>query len=218
MVSLLKQSYRNNIDYKIINLPSRKHKYGGNNYKKVLITPDCFKRIAMRSNSAKAEEVRSYYINLESLIMKYFEHMMQGMQEEINELEKAIKPKNKEDSVGYIYVVKASRRRRNAYKIGQTRNLNKRLSTYQTGNLEKIEVIFKWRTDRLQSVEKCVKQSLQEFRLRKYNEIYEANIDMIKKIIETCNSLQDIKEEYRAPSALTGGDSDSEYYIALVKI
>ena len=54
---------------------------------RVLMTPDCFKRLCMRSRGKKAEEVRTYFIQIEALVLKYKDHMVAGMQAEIERLE-----------------------------------------------------------------------------------------------------------------------------------
>lgn len=40
-------------------------------YEEIMITPDCMKRMCMLSSSAKIEEVRTYFIEIEKLINKY---------------------------------------------------------------------------------------------------------------------------------------------------
>jgi phage anti-repressor protein len=66
----LRSSYREDIDYTITKSVNKKGKYGGNNYKLVMITPDCFKRLSMKSTSNKADEVRTYFIELEQCCLK----------------------------------------------------------------------------------------------------------------------------------------------------
>lgn len=41
-------------------------KQGGNNYKKVLLTPRCFKRICMLSRTRQGDAVRDYFLDVES--------------------------------------------------------------------------------------------------------------------------------------------------------
>jgi phage anti-repressor protein len=85
--------YKQNIDYIITNKKKeRTAKYGGNRYKHVLLTPDCFKRVCMRSRSKNAEEVRTYFIELESLLVRYRSTLLQGMQHEIKLLDKGLLP------------------------------------------------------------------------------------------------------------------------------
>ena len=218
LLRTLRASYKQGIDYQEVKSVKRVGKYGGNNYKKVMISPDCFKRLCMRSATKRSEEVRSYFIALESLIVRYKTHMLDGMQREINKMEKELKPKDIYDSAGYIYVIKASKDYDSIYKIGRTKDLNKRLSTYKTGNFDNIDVVYKFRTENLNAVEKCIKGFLKEFQLRKYKELYQANLTIVKNIIEGCGNVglagNRLKKHYeqRSTSKLTGG-----YYVYVGK-
>jgi hypothetical protein len=164
------------------------------------------------SKAKKAEQVRTYYLQLESLVFKYYQQTLDGMQQEIIKLNKTLKPKNKEDHAGYIYVLRASDRNDSVYKIGRSIDLLNRLRTYQTGKLDDIEVVFKYQTNNLKAMETCVKHALKERRYRKYKEIYQADLQMIKDIINKCAEIETIKQMYtmRAASKMTGG-----YYIGI---
>jgi phage anti-repressor protein/predicted GIY-YIG superfamily endonuclease len=212
LTKTLKTSYKEGIDYLIEKKTIKKIRYGGNHYKRILLTPDCFKRLCMLSKAKKAEEVRSYYIQLEALIFKYHQQMLDGMQQEIDKLEKALKPQHKKDHAGYIYILRADKDRDSVYKIGRTSDLSKRLATYQSGKLEDIEVVYKYRTENLKATEACVKLAMKERQYRKYKELYQADLQMIKEVIGKCCEIDNIKQMYvmRKSSKMQGG-----YYIAL---
>lgn len=214
LLAMLRESYREGFDYiTTTSTIQRKGKYGGNNYKKVLLTPDCFKRLCMRSRSKRAEEVRTYFIQLESLLVRYRTVLLKGMDAEIKQMEWGMKPKSEEDSAGYIYVIRADPVKDSVYKIGRTQNLNQRLSTYSTGKLDGVDIVYKFRTDNHKRTEACVKLMLKEHQLRKYKEVYQANIDMIKELINKCDDTVTYTRVYsntKAAKEMTGG-----YYIVL---
>lgn len=215
LFATLRIGYKKHIDYIIVTEKlTRSGKYGGNNYKKILLTPDCFKRLCMLSRAKNAEFVRSYYLAIEGLLFKYHQQMLEGMKHEIETLEKAkATTKSPEMKMGYIYVIRASDKKDSVYKIGRSQNLLARLRTYQSGKLEDIEVVFKWRTDNLKSMENCVKSFLDKERHMKYKEIYKANLEMIKMIIHKCDEIQQAKREYtmRSASNMNGG-----YYVVIM--
>jgi phage anti-repressor protein len=215
IMNTLKESYRIDLDYSIKKEPSKKASTGSNNYKRVLLTPDCFKRLCMRSRSKRAEEVRTYFIQLESLLVRYRTTLLKGMNAEIKELERSLKPKNHADSAGYIYVIKVRSDKDSVYKIGRTANLTKRLATYSTGTVDGVEVVFKFRTDSHKKTEACVKAMLKDRQMRKYKEVYEADLDMIKGIIEKCDETAQYTRVYtntRGAKKMDGG-----YYMVLQK-
>jgi hypothetical protein len=66
LMETLRTSYKLGIDFtvtKMRNPRSTVSKYGANSYKQVLLTPDCFKRMCMRSKGKMAEDVRTYFIS-----------------------------------------------------------------------------------------------------------------------------------------------------------
>jgi phage anti-repressor protein len=64
----LSNTYINNIDYKV---SKKEINTGGRKSELILLTPDCMKRLCMSSRTKKAEEVRTYFIELEKHINKY---------------------------------------------------------------------------------------------------------------------------------------------------
>lgn len=213
VIKTLKESYRENIDFTIEKSTIKRTKYGGNNYKKVLLTPDCFKRLCMRSRSKRAEEVRTYFIQLESLLVRYKSVLMKGMNAEIREMERSLKPKDPKDRAGYIYVIKVRSNMDSVYKIGRTKNLTQRLATYATGTVDGVEVVFKFRTESHKKTEGCFKALMKSHQLRKYKEVYQADLDMIKEIIQGCDDTAKYVRVYtntRAAKNMDGG-----YYMVL---
>ena len=95
----------------------------------------------------------------------------------------------KADHAGYIYIIRASTEKHNLYKIGRTADLAKRLNTYNTGTADEVEVLYKYRTDKLKGTEQCVKAWLQDTKYRKYREIYEVDLNSIKKVVSKCGEL-----------------------------
>ena len=219
----LRESYRKDIDYVSRSSPKKRepgasNRHGGNRQKEVLITPDCFKRICMLTRSKRGEQVRTYFIALESLIVKYQTQLIAGIKPDAQRLERNMRPNDPADSAGYVYVIRASEEMDGIYKIGRSKDLNQRLAQYQTGRADKIEVVFKYRTDSLKAVEKCVQALLRDERYRgcktRCNEVYKADLDMIKEIVKGCDDLRVLKVEYtkRKPLQMTGG-----YYVVLRK-
>jgi len=77
----LVKSYNKNIDYVV-----RKEKTGKIskiNKEIILLTPDCFKRMCLLSRTKKAEEVRTYYLELEKLLNNYKNYIIDGLQKTV---------------------------------------------------------------------------------------------------------------------------------------
>lgn len=219
LVATLKASYKLRIDYTISNgsIPGQ---YGGHNRKTIMLTPDCFKRLCMQSRSKKAEDMRSYFIALEGLVMKYRDHMMAGVHTEIQRLERNQKSNAasspQQGTAGYIYVLRASTERDSVYKLGRTRNLKRRLREHNASRADDAEVVYTFRTENVEAVETCVKTFLKQKQYRKYKEVYQVDVDIIKQLVDGCDALGNLKLHERQ----RGGD-DTRYggghYIAIIK-
>ena len=98
----LTETYTQNIDY----IVKTEKSTGGRPNEKVLLTCECFKRLCMLSRTKKAEDVRSYFIDLEKHIDKYKNHIMEGLVRKVEMYEKELKPQPKQPSKGVIYVLK----------------------------------------------------------------------------------------------------------------
>ena len=221
LIVTLRSSYKKNIDYVVdLNprnqaLPASVERRGGHNRLTIFLTPDCFKRMCMRSTGKMSEDVRTYFIEVEGLVLRYKDHMMAGMQAEIDRLERgdARHASNKKQPGnvpvgGYIYVVRASERLSNIFKIGRSKNLRRRLREHQSSRSDDLEVMFTFRTDDVEAVEACVHGTLLKKKVKTFREIFECDIDVIKAVVRGCDRMQGmLKLEHQAqgPGLLTGG-------------
>ena len=211
LVTTLRTSYKKDVDYATAVGTKPTSARGGRNRAEVLLTPDCFKRLCMRSRGHKAEGVRTYFIMLEGLVLKYKDQLMDGMQAEIERLERQRGPKGRPGRAptgGYIYVVRASEKMDSVYKIGRTVDLRRRLREHETSRADDLEVMFVFRVENVDAVERCVKVTLSEKRYRPYKEVFKLDLDVLKAIVNGCDQLQGmLKLEHKAkgPGELTGG-------------
>lgn len=213
LLRTLRNTYKEGIDF-ICAKGTPKVKYG-NNTLKCLITPDCFKRLCMLSRSKNAEQVRTYFIEIESLIIKYRTQLIEGIKLDILKTKKLNKIRDaiEDDNEGYTYIIKASKDIPDIFKIGHSKNLVNRLRTYQTGKLEDVEVVFIYKTINHKAVERCVKGLVQRYGLKHGKEIYQLNLDVLKYIMKGCGTLS-TKLQYKMKGApkMTG-----EYYAVIPK-
>lgn len=206
----LKNSYKLNTDY-TITLEKTVGKVGKPK-EIILITPKCFKLMAMQSRTKKASTVREYYYELEQFIDQYKNYIIEGLKSKIEKLENNAKPKVN-PSKGIIYVIEASDSIGH-YKIGRTKDLKKRLNGYNGDKKNDIIPAFIYETDDIENVELCVKRYAKEFQCRKYKEIYKINIDLLKELISDCgefNKNTRLKMKWKNLSA------DKNIYVAMYR-
>jgi hypothetical protein len=85
-----------------------------------------------------------------------------------------------------IYIIKKTNNIRSYYKIGYTKDLNKRLKVYNTGSINKI--LYKYFClIKSNSIDKCVKLILKNKEFIKNKEHYVTSIKHIIKVINKCD-------------------------------
>ena len=213
LVETLKKSYKQNIDYTITKDPNQVKKvFRANNYKTYLLTPDCFKRLAMMSRSKNAEMVRTYFIEIENMFIKYRDQTLMGMQKDIERLERNNKPKaNYQPKQGFLYIIRASEEKDGLYKIGRTsKDLVQRLKNYNTGKADDVEVLYTYQANDVVGAEGCLKAYLKKYQYRKYKEVYQADLSMIKEFMQSCSNIGAKLVQKQVKSTMKGG-----YYIVL---
>ncbi len=209
----LVQSYTKNIDYKIIKDQPTGLK--GKPGETILLTPKCFKLMAMQSKTKKAVEVREYYYELEQVIDQYKEYIIKGLEEKIKILENNMKPKIN-PSKGLIYIIQTADGIGH-YKIGKTSNLKTRLNSYNGDKKDDIVPIYTYETDNIDAVESCIKSYAKKYKYRKYKEIYKADINLLKDLINDCgefNEKTNLKMKWKWKNKEQSGGN---YYIAVFK-
>ena len=205
----LLNSYKENIDYKIIkDIPSGKK---GKPKENIFLTPKCFKLMAMQSKTKKAIQVREYYYELERVIDQYKEYIIKGLEEKILKLENNQKPKIN-PSKGVIYILETSSDLGH-YKIGKTKNLKQRLKQYNGDKKDDIIPIYVYETDDIDEVERCVKSYAKKYQYRKYKEVYKTDINVLKELINDCsefNEKTNLKIKWK-----TNKQNGGNYFIAV---
>ena len=170
--------------------------------------------MAMQSRTKKAIQVREYYYELEQVIDQYKEYIIQGLQDKINKLENNQKPKIN-PSKGVIYVIQTSDGIGH-YKIGKTINLKQRLKSYNGDKKDEIIPIYIYESDNIDAVEECIKRYTKEYQYIKYKEVYKADINMLKDLINDCgefNKKTNLKMKWI--SSKLNKQNGGNYYIAL---
>lgn len=180
----IKRSYKINIDY-IITKPNNKG-IGKNNEKIYMLTPDCAKMILQSTKSKKGVEVRRYFIEIEKMLYKYKDIIIKNLSNELNLVKNNQKPKI-DNNKNKIYVFKALNTNLTLHKIGRTKNLKNRLKSYNSGLANDLQLIYEYETENVEQVEQCVKSLIKAAQYRKYKEVYEIDLKIIRRFIKRCD-------------------------------
>jgi hypothetical protein len=190
----IKKSYKKNIDYKIEKV-KKSEGSGGHNFEIITLTPEASKKICLSTNSKMGGQVQQYFLDLEVALYKYKNFIIEGMNKKIQQLENNQKFKIN-PSKKIIYVFKALNTDLTLYKIGKTINSKTRFSKHNSPMANDLEILFQYETENIDQVEKCVKVFMKKAQYRKYKEVYQVDLDIIKKTIKNCDvEINEINKE-----------------------
>jgi hypothetical protein len=87
-----------------------------------------------------------------------------------------------------IYVFRAMNTDLTLYKIGKTINSRTRFSKHNSPMANDLDVLFQYETDNIDQVEQCIKSMMKKAQYRKYKEIYQVDLNIIKSVIKDCDA------------------------------
>ncbi len=83
-MKLVKRISTINKDYKIVLIQSERPKNeGGSNKEQVLLNINTFKRLCLKANTTKADQIHDYYIKMEEVLQQYINNQQQKQHEKI---------------------------------------------------------------------------------------------------------------------------------------
>ena len=132
----------------------------------------------MGSDSDKAESVRMYFIKLREFLVEHQDLINQSLNNK-KELEKY---------VGYesIYFFAVDERKPNIFKVGRTKDIIQRLRNYNIGRIKEVELKYFAIVKNPLLIENCIKLKLKKEQVYVNKEIYQVNVNKLKKIIDEC--------------------------------
>jgi phage anti-repressor protein len=181
----LTTSYIKNIDYKIKKVKS---KTAGKPREEITITADCCKRLCMLSKTKKAEEVRTYFIEVEKLMNKYKDYIIEALNKKVGVLDNNQKP-IPDNKNGVIYILKTDKDIVDLYKIGKTQKFKERIRTHNSSHIDNVDIVHIYETKYIDEVEKCLKNVLATKQYRKRKEFYQIDLDVLKELIKNCDNM-----------------------------
>jgi phage anti-repressor protein/predicted GIY-YIG superfamily endonuclease len=210
LMQTLRSAYVEGQDYVVTKPAVRVPGRGRNNRRDVMLTTDAFKTLCMQSRSQQADRVRAYFIAVEKTLFRYRAEIMAAMQARIGRLESNQRPLAASvKRAGVIYVIRASEGT-SLYKLGRTTDLAARLRSHSSARADALEVMFVYKTDDVEAVEACAKGVLKGTQYRKYKEVYESDVDTIKKVIEGCGAMVTKVQARHRKASQTGGAADTQ--------
>lgn len=171
------------IKYKYINII-----YTSLAYFIIVFLTDCAKMILQSTKSKKGNDIRRYFIEIEKMLYKYKDIIINNLNKELKLVKNNQKPKIINKNKKKIYIFKALNTHLTLYKIGKTIDIKKRLNSHNSALANDIEIIYEYETENINLVEKCIKIQMKHAQYRKYKEIFQIDINIIQNFIKQCDN------------------------------
>ncbi len=219
---VLIKHFKENIDYKIENFAppiggaktsdKKIENRGGHNKENILITVDCFKKICMKSKTKKADEIHDYYLKLEKILQKIVKEESEFLRNALTLKDREIglitkqmetvtrKKVHKKEKKDTIYLYKQNQiNGDNKYKIGKTKYLTERETTFITSNYEG-EMVYSKQCINSDLAEKVVHFILDKHRIINrrewFNIDYDSAVQTIDAVVCFLDDFVDVSEQF----------------------
>jgi len=181
--TLLEKNFLLNQDY-IETKPLEKLKgTGKNNIKIILLNYNCAKMLCMISRCEKANFIRKYYIELEKLLIRHKDDIEENLNRQLGVIDKNKEIIDKNKNSALIYILKVDDE---VYKIGKTNDLKNRMKQYNVARVNELPIVFVYKTNQINEIEKCIKTNLATYQAKKQTELFKIDLEFIKDTIEYC--------------------------------
>ena len=176
---------------------------GGLNKQQILMPVNTFKKLCMKANTKKADEIHDYYVNLEEVLQETITEESEELKNKLETKDKELETKDKETKrIKYLYDRVVGQKKRQIYKrdncvyiginplekqcfkVGSTNDPNKREGTLSTGTLTDFEMKRIWYSKYYTEIEKITHLKFNESRLLNRKEFFE-----IDKFDEICGFI-----------------------------
>jgi len=215
---LLHQHFIENVDYKVtddirfepdekaaspIGEASFTNKHGGHNKETILLTVNTFKKLCLKSNTKKADEIHDYFIKLEEIFQEIINEESSELRDQleqknqiVSDLKQVVEQlENKPDTEGFhrnqgfIYLIKDTSKQGH-YKIGFATDPQKRLCQLNvSSSTYSLEILCRFETCDKEFSEKIIHSALQPFRIVARKEWF-----FFKNDYELAYAIKTIKE------------------------
>lgn len=187
-----------------------------NNYTEILITPSCFKRICLLSESKNGERMRDYMIQIEATLLHYRNHLVEGLKRRVRALENNQRPpharSDAKPEAGVIFVYRAGEEGEGLFRLASS-SRRRPLASHNGSHADDVKLELMYETTDHRAVEACAKALLRGYEYRARGKaVYRAPLESIKGFLRSCITA---RKRYAAPQLKTADGKNGEYIVAI---
>lgn len=186
-------------DYNIVLRQPVENPNGGRPNEQIMMTIDGFKKLALKSNTKKADTIHEYYMKLEKVIQELFHEETQRITNELEEqkelnkkLIKRVKRKIKEkEKLGKCVYIMKDKDEPTHFKFGKTSDINHRLTNLNCASAEEHIVLHKhWYTRFNYKIEQLVLHAFRNYREANNTELIEIEqLEVLEDFVDNLINL-----------------------------
>jgi hypothetical protein len=126
------------------------------------------------------------------MLYKYKDTIIKSLNNELILVKNNQKPKP--DNKKKIYIFKALNTEQTLYKLGKSKNIRKRLNSHNSALANDLMLVHEFETNNMHGVEQCIKGLMRNVQYRKYKEVYQVDLEILKTFLKQCDdSIEHIK-------------------------
>jgi hypothetical protein len=104
------------------------------------------------------------------------------------------------------------------YKISRTKNLKQNLKSYNSSLTNDLKIIYEYETYNIKDVGKCINSQMKHAQYRKYEQVYQIDINIIIQFIKQCDNNINLVKKYINNNIQIGDEQLYMYIPILLKI
>jgi hypothetical protein len=237
---VLEKYFTKGADYKILNIQETApevagavlKKNGGQNKEQILITVNTFKKLCLKSNTKKADEIHDYYIKMEEILQQVINEESNELKNQLIEKESLLNEQcklikrleNKPETEGfyrnngYIYLIKDNSNIGH-YKIGLSENPSERIKNLNCGSsTNSLELVKTFETKNVVLSERLIHTALFSHKIKKQKEwFYTSNEQLVVYFINTIEKCIQFVDKYSFDNTFEELESINKDTIVLLK-
>jgi len=229
---LLEKYFKPDIDFKIVSLRTEENSSIGRPSEKIMLSIKTFKKMCLKANTSKANEIHEYYIKLEETLHEVIdeesnelrlqlekkENIIEETKEELTKLTKKYvnPPKEVIEDKNVVYLMTESEKV-GEYVIGKATDLNNRKEDYNHNKLYDFKVIYHISLENsklMDIVEAAVLMKLGKYRCKAGRDVFllpERDISIFTKVIDECAKFyENVQEDYIVYAKRTYTNEDTQ--------
>ena len=218
---LLERNFKLDIDYKKVFTRSGENLTGGRPSDKFILNVRTFKKMCLKANTSKANEIHEYYIKLEETLHEVIdeesnelrlqleakETIIEETKEELTKLtKKYVKPpKEVIDGMNFVYLITSEEKEVSGeFVIGKSLSLTNRKEDYNQEKLHNHKIIYyrSFKSPKIMDIaESLILSKFGKYRCKAGRDVFQlpefSNISLFTDLFDKCfDILEDIEEEH----------------------